>query len=163
MEYATLVWSHGTVWFFFLLSLRFIDFAFETFIGPNWREYHACYIWVGPLIGKAPVIWQVMISNISKPFKTLQKIKKLDFSESYKIDVLKAYPFNDTKNVSRQNKLREQKGKTIHSNYFTATSISFTLHLWKRKGKQLAEIDKVQFKETEEAMARLGKQQPRLC
>ena len=64
-----------------------------------------------------------------------------------------------------QNKVRdlEQKGKTIHSNYFTATSISFTLHLWKRKGKQLAEIDKVQFKETEEAMARLGKQQPRLC
>lgn len=136
MEYTTLVWSQGTVWFFFLLSLRFIDFAFETFIWPIWREYYACYIWVGPLIGKAPVIRQVMISNISKPIKTLQKIKKLDFSESYKIDVLKAYPFNDTKNVSRQNKVREQKGKTIHSNYFKATSISFTFEKEKVSNSQ---------------------------
>lgn len=47
-----------------------------------------CYIGVGPPIGKAPVIRQVKISNILKPFITLQKIIKLDFSESYKIDVL---------------------------------------------------------------------------
>ena len=82
------------------------------------------------------MIRQVMISNISKPIKTLQKIKKLDFSESYKIDVLKAYPFNDIKNVSRQNKVREQKGKTIHSNYFKATSISFTFEKEKVSNSQ---------------------------
>lgn len=83
-----------------------------------------------------------MTSHDFKYFKAVQNLTKN--KQSYKIDVLKAYPFNDTKNVSQQSKVREQKGKTIHSNYFTATSISFTFE--KEKVSNLQRLTKFNLK-----------------